>query len=753
MQSVCIIGAGPAGLAAAKIFLQTGKFVVTVYEKNDRIGGIWALHEEDYHGFLHPQTPTNLSRFTVAFSDLDWNSVDVSSKANPRSCGERGGRRKVPMFPKAWQVNRYLDHYRQKFIPADCIVFKHEVTHASLDRGERKWHITTRSSKESTETKTFDYLAMASGFFSRPRALRQDVQGLSEVANDRPTAIKSIHSSQFKTLQDLFPDNQNPTGKTILLVGGGNSVGEAAAAVAMQLCDTQWSPDTTQQKRFQDCRILHISPRHLYPLPPFVESEPGARSYVPIDMRLYDFAKRPPGPIESYAGQQSPEVRDIVHGALKTFVGGDQSDLGCAALVAPSGREKRTVGVALSETYPEFVRSGLIEVVKGRVVGIEDFQAGNATATVKVGEEMMRFGDIGAVVYATGYTPSPALEFLADDVKKHLQYDARSMRLPIILEQWQTMHPAVPELSFLGFYEGPYWPIIEMQARVTAERWLHGSVAATKAFEEGAKLLDLRSAMREKSNDVPQYWFGDYLGYMEDMARHLGLKKNDGDFKVREGCTSPARYLDPRSDVSVNEKIMGELRDTWRGCLDSGQYVPRAVFRALQGHWIFTRQLVSPDQNLFEVLEGRASFHPRYPTSDATGKQFDFEYLYIEEGASKPANGLIMTDLRRYVYRYSETDDQLSVWSVKSEGGLEADYLFHNLVFELPTAAREAGACIAKGEIFCVDDMYSTQYRFPMKGITLLEFETQHTVKWSNKDYVATTKYRRSTKTVDNRSV
>ena len=45
MKTVCIIGAGPAGLVAAKTFLQTGGFKVTIYEQSHHIGGIWAFEK------------------------------------------------------------------------------------------------------------------------------------------------------------------------------------------------------------------------------------------------------------------------------------------------------------------------------------------------------------------------------------------------------------------------------------------------------------------------------------------------------------------------------------------------------------------------------------------------------------------------------------------------------------------------------------------------------------------------------------
>ena len=57
-------------------------------------------------------------------------------------------------------------------------------------------------------------------------------------------------------------------------------------------------------------------------------------------------------------------------------------------------------------------------------------------------------------MYATGYSPIPALEILDETTRKAIHYDPNSMRLPVILEQWQTMGSAVPDIAFHGFYEG-----------------------------------------------------------------------------------------------------------------------------------------------------------------------------------------------------------------------------------------------------------------------------------------------------------
>ncbi|SMY19427.1 unnamed protein product [Zymoseptoria tritici ST99CH_1A5] len=429
------------------------------------------------------------------------------------------------------------------------------------------------------------------------------------------------------------------------------------------------------------------------------------------------------------------------------MVGGDQADLGSPGLVIPKGDTRAAAQAAISESYPEFVRSGIIDVVPGRVIALEDTEEGHVTARVQSAAGEVSIEGIGAVIYATGYAPASAVDFLPEDVKQELHYDSSSDRLPIILSGWQTMVESVPDLAILGFYEGPFWPIVEMQARLTADRWLSKRSVTRRPYEETEKLLDLRKAMHERAFDVPQYWFGDYAGFMEEMASHLQLHRNDGPFSKREGIVSPARYLSTDSDVTQAVAIMQDLHETWHACRDQGRYVPRATFLALQGDWDIHRTIKSALPSFPSgVLDGTASFHPRAPTKDKTGMTFDLEYLYIESGTLVLSNGASMTARRRYVYRYSEAKDTLSVWFVKPDNNLEVDYPFHDLEFVKPAEAAKEGACVAKADHLCVDDMYWTQYRFPFKGISLLKFENTHTVRGPNKDYVATTSFRRAVK-------
>lgn len=160
-QSVCIVGAGPAGIVAARTLKQHG-YVVTVYEAADRVGGMW----RDGHGGpsdkCSPEMRTNLSRYTVAFSDLPWTSVDLDLSrpaVHPLAA--------PPMFPRAWQVGRYLEAYAKGFGITDNLLLGKRVVQASLQE-DRTWKVISDDGTGQLDSRTFDRLIVASGFFNKP---------------------------------------------------------------------------------------------------------------------------------------------------------------------------------------------------------------------------------------------------------------------------------------------------------------------------------------------------------------------------------------------------------------------------------------------------------------------------------------------------------------------------------------------------------------------------------------------------------
>jgi cation diffusion facilitator CzcD-associated flavoprotein CzcO len=111
-----------------------GTFSPVIFESQQEVGGLWDKSPSNPNGAnkpsvtLDPRMPTNLSRFTVAFSDLAWESVID---------GE------LPVFPQARQVGRYLGCYTDRYVPKDvlrlgCTVVR---TEREVRNGLLKWNV------------------------------------------------------------------------------------------------------------------------------------------------------------------------------------------------------------------------------------------------------------------------------------------------------------------------------------------------------------------------------------------------------------------------------------------------------------------------------------------------------------------------------------------------------------------------------------------------------------------------------------
>ena len=129
----------------AKTLLQNfppGTFHPTIFEKAHEIGGLWLSsrssstdghkipkRKSDAAGPVPSQMRTNLSRYTVSFSDFSWESVFD------------GHYDEVPLFPRAWQVGMYLEKYAEQYIPPGVIRLGCKVVETIRLEGERGWTV------------------------------------------------------------------------------------------------------------------------------------------------------------------------------------------------------------------------------------------------------------------------------------------------------------------------------------------------------------------------------------------------------------------------------------------------------------------------------------------------------------------------------------------------------------------------------------------------------------------------------------
>lgn len=337
------------------------------------------------------------------------------------------------------------------------------------------------------------------------------------------------------------------------------------------------------------------------------------------------------------------EAAGATHKFFTKYIGSDQSNLRALELAVTDEARSQPPFLGLSDEYPEFVRSGKIKPIKGKVTKVFDGQA-NSIVVEEAGHEIM-VEDVDAVILATGFDASPSLDFFDEDILQTLQFDPECDEFPLALNVHAAATRALPSLGFVGFYRSPYWGVMEMQARYLGKLWT-ADESAIKALEED-KTMETMLKLRRHPRRA-QFPMGDYAYLMESFASILGIKRfqpeNDD---ARTGLVMPARY----SYSTASEKQKGQVEvslsrfyNEFSKSETERRYLARAVFRSLQGSWKLEREITSfIDSYPSGRLTGTAQFHPRFPTVEG----FDLEHLYLEKGEFNTSSGLKFSANRR----------------------------------------------------------------------------------------------------------
>lgn len=194
---VCVIGAGVAGLATARV-LQDDGFAVTVFDKEDQLGGVWSANR------TYPGLRTNSPRECYAFSDHPY----------PATADD---------FPAAAQVRAYLQSYAQRFGLTDHLRLRTQVVSVTRAPATGAAHpgfavsVQDVAGRNAPETLHFDFVVVCSGAFSEPY--------VPEFAGRARFAGPVLHSSQV-------PDPALFEGKRVVVVGAGKSALDCAGFAA-----------------------------------------------------------------------------------------------------------------------------------------------------------------------------------------------------------------------------------------------------------------------------------------------------------------------------------------------------------------------------------------------------------------------------------------------------------------------------------------------------------------------------------------
>jgi len=187
---ICVIGAGPSGIAAAKAMLDAGFADVSVFDRQTDVGGNWVFDDSAGHSSVFETTHIISSK---RFSQYDDYPMPTS----------------YPDYPSHRQLAAYFQGYAQHFGLYPFIEFETSVEHCA-PRDGGGWDVTV-THDGVTRTETFDVLIVANGHHSVPRWPTYPGELTAEY----------LHSHDFKRAAP-FRD------KRVLVIGGGNSACDVA---------------------------------------------------------------------------------------------------------------------------------------------------------------------------------------------------------------------------------------------------------------------------------------------------------------------------------------------------------------------------------------------------------------------------------------------------------------------------------------------------------------------------------------------
>jgi hypothetical protein len=335
--------------------------------------------------------------------------------------------------------------------------------------------------------------------------------------------------------------------------------------------------------------------------------------------------------------------------------------------------------------------------------------------------------DVVGIIEATGYRSD--LTWLDPQVQNMIGYDASftNPRTPLSLSRGSIFCAEAPTIGFIGFYPGPYWGVMEAQARLLAETWSKPNFAHLPdhgIYKHGTTEA-MQVAINNKSLQVPQFWMGDYVGLMEELTREAGTTRSDTAFGGQQtGPIFPSRYQTAHTGPQASS-VVADVANALQESTSSLRFVPSAVFTAMQGVWNMYRDIdVLSKSNTRGTFRRKAHFHPREPTASG----YDKEYMYIEEETTELVDGRSESTSTRFIYRFKSASETISVWFPQDQdGGETAGQLCSTWVFESPVDSEHGWS--ATGVQEQDEHTYTSTCDFWFQGAGLMTWMLRQAVK------------------------
>ncbi|KAL3935883.1 MAG: hypothetical protein SGBAC_008692, partial [Bacillariaceae sp.] len=539
MVEVAVIGAGAAGLVASRHLLGSGLRPL-IFETSKAVGGSWAASNPNSK--MWKGLTTNLSRHTCRFSEWPWPAG-------------------TPTFVQSTEMDAYLESYANEFVDPECFKFQCQVDYigkttapdgseAENSDPEQLYRVEwTDLATNSKHRKNFHGVVVATGFFSKPHwpAFRDGTTIKTGNGNADTSSSRLMHSSDYTNHEDF-------ANETVAVVGSSFS--------ALEIC-----VDVSQSAS----RVVNVVPSIPWVLPRYV---PRNGTVLPVDLALYQRSKDFPQVPEQTAF--TSETARTKHALLQSMVGGKQQD---SPLGIPNDWDTPP-SVAISDHYLDLVVGGALEVVHGRLEGVDD-ETGDVKVKASSGEmdQNLILSNISRVICCTGYECNLD-DFLDQSILETLNYNGTDTFSPMTLA-WDTLHPSLPNLAFCGMYRGPYMGIMELQGRVAAKSF------ARQVPEKVSDALSTSQKIREHEPRA-QFPHFDYIGEMDSLTFSALSEIDFPTVNMNKGdMISPAFYQSKSEEIAkaCQEELQEEVSK-------SPDRMPQVVSSAIVGEWDFDRSIL-----------------------------------------------------------------------------------------------------------------------------------------------------------------
>lgn len=319
---VCVIGAGPSGITAAKNCIEAGLDCV-VYEKNNKVGGNWVFDSDTGHSSVYENTHIISSKFWSEYEDFRM----------PED---------YPDYPNHKQLQAYFDSYAISHGVKERIQFGVTVKH--VEKSSDGWSVSIIAADGSETVEQFTQLMVCNGHHWNPKFPEFPGEFSGEY----------IHSHDFKKVPEEW------RGKRILVIGGGNSACDVAVEAARVADSVTMSMRTPQW----------FIPKFLMGKPSDVKA--AQSKFLPAWMRniflkfvlelsqgkLEDYGLKTPTwkPLEQHPTANSDLLDFIRHGRIKPLGGIERFD-GANVVFQDGQRQEFDVVVACTGfwiTFPFF---------------------------------------------------------------------------------------------------------------------------------------------------------------------------------------------------------------------------------------------------------------------------------------------------------------------------------------------------------------------------------------------------------------